>query len=53
MKSPRLLRNNTAVLSYVCFNPLFRATRKVQKKLRKHMISRVRWVSVKALVSAV
>ncbi len=53
MKSPRLLRNNPDVLSYVCFNPIYRASRAMRKKFRYHVMSKARWVRVKAFVSAV
>jgi hypothetical protein len=36
MKSALAIRNST-LLSYVYFNPLFRASRSVRRKLRKYL----------------
>ena len=42
--------SNSTLLSYVYFNPIFRATRLVRKKLRRQLASpKVRWARLKTL----
>ena len=38
---------NSALLSYVYFNPIFRATRAVRKKLKRHLIPKVSWARLR------
>lgn len=49
MKSASSVRtiNNSALLSYVYFNPIFRATRVVRKKLKRHLSSKVHWARLR------
>ena len=35
--------SNSALLSYVYFNPIFRATRMVRKRLKRELGVKVRW----------
>jgi hypothetical protein len=50
MKSVAQVRSisNSALLSYVYFNPIFRATRVVRKKLKRHMSVRMRMDRLRA-----
>ncbi|MGH7198193.1 MAG: hypothetical protein ACREH5_05590 [Candidatus Omnitrophota bacterium] len=41
MKSASAIKANS-FLSFVYFNPLFRATRKAQRKLKRQFVSRLR-----------
>lgn len=45
MKSNSAVRNisQSALLSYVCFNPLFRATRLMRKRMRRNTSSKLRY----------
>ena len=45
MKSLTQIRtiSNSALLSYVYFNPIFRATRLVRKKLKRHLAGKARF----------
>ena len=45
MKSSPSVRtiSNSALLSYVYFNPIFRATRVVRKRLKRHLTHKVQW----------
>ena len=52
MKSAASIRTITdsALLSYVYFNPIFRATRIVRRKLRRQLTGhKVRWARLKTL----
>ena len=43
MKSSSSVRtiSSSALLSYVCFNPIFRATRVMRKRLKRHLSDKV------------
>ena len=41
--------SNSALLSYVYFNPIFRATRLVRKKLKRHLTGKVQWARLRPL----
>ena len=41
--------SNSALLSYVYFNPIFRATRLVRKKLKRHLAGKVHWARLRTL----
>jgi hypothetical protein len=45
MKSVAVIRSisNSALLSYVYFNPIFRATRMVRKRLKRQLAGKARW----------
>ena len=51
MKSSETVRNisNSVLLSYVYFNPIFRATRIVRKKLKRQLGVKTRWVRLRTL----
>ena len=52
MRSVSAVRSisNSALLSYVYFNPIFRATRMVRKKLRRQLGShKVHWARLRTL----
>jgi len=50
MRSSESVRSisNSALLSYIYFNPIFRATRMVRKKLRRQLMHKTRWPRLKA-----
>ena len=50
MKSSPSVRtiSNSALLSYVYFNPIFRATRVVRKKLKRHLAPKASWARLRA-----
>ena len=51
MKASASVRSisNSALLSYVYFNPIFRATRIVRKKLKRHLSGKVHWARLRTL----
>ena len=50
MKSTEAVKSisNSTLLSYIYFNPIFRATRMVRKKLQRQLASKGRWTRLKA-----
>ena len=51
MRSTAAVRTitNSSLLSYIYFNPIFRASRLVRKKLRRQLGMKVRWARLKTL----
>lgn len=50
MKSSPSVRSisNSTLLSYVYFNPIFRASRAVRKKLKRHLTHKTSWPRLRA-----